>query len=306
MREGRSLDSLLAAYRVGARVAWRHLSDWGLAAGLEAETLVRLAEAIFAYIDGLSAESAEGYAQERAAAAGERQRRREELATLLVQSLPPDEASAEQAARAGGWELPERLAVVAIRDGDPQRLAGRVGPDVLGATIEGVPCLLVPDPVARRAVIEHALRRVAASIGPTVPWPRASLSFARARAAIELASVGGGLIVAEDRLLDLFLDRDRVLAQDLADRYLAPLESLSKAQRARLEETLLAWLESGFAPTAAARVLHVHPQTVRYRLRRLRDLFGEGLENPDVRFGLELGLRIRDRETSGRAPTVGS
>src|SRR5918997_6419560 len=71
MLAGRTLDALLAAYRLGARVAWRRFAAAGAAAGLPPETLYRLAEAIFAYIDELSAESVEGYAQEQSAAAGE-------------------------------------------------------------------------------------------------------------------------------------------------------------------------------------------------------------------------------------------
>ena len=48
--------------------------------------------------------------------------------------------------------------------------------------------------------------------------------------------------------------------------------------------------------TAAARAaiaaeLGVHPQTVRYRLGRLRALFGNALEDPERRFALELALR---------------
>ena len=35
----------------------------------------------------------------------------------------------------------------------------------------------------------------------------------------------------------------------------------------------------------------MHPQTVRYRLKQLRDLFGEKLEDPDSRFELSLALR---------------
>ena len=76
MRAGRSLDALLAAYRLGARVAWRRLAAAGEAAGLEPRTLYLLAESIFAYIDELSGESIEGYAMEQAAAAGELQRLR--------------------------------------------------------------------------------------------------------------------------------------------------------------------------------------------------------------------------------------
>ena len=67
LRAGRSIGALLAAYRIGAQVAWRHLGEAGLAAGLAPETLNLLAESVFAYIDELSADSAEGYAIEQAA-----------------------------------------------------------------------------------------------------------------------------------------------------------------------------------------------------------------------------------------------
>jgi DNA-binding PucR family transcriptional regulator len=63
-----------------------------------------------------------------------------------------------------------------------------------------------------------------------------------------------------------------------------------KAQR-RLGETLLAWLEQGSSAPAAARVLHTHPQTVRYRLGQLRDLLGDALDDPDARFEIQLALR---------------
>ncbi|HEX8105830.1 MAG TPA: hypothetical protein VF533_24655, partial [Solirubrobacteraceae bacterium] len=51
MRVGRSLDALLAAYRVGARLAWRRFVEAGVASGIAPDTLYRLGEAIFAYID---------------------------------------------------------------------------------------------------------------------------------------------------------------------------------------------------------------------------------------------------------------
>src|SRR5579871_2726095 len=51
MRAGRSLNSLLSAYRIGARVAWRRFAAVGEAAGLAPSTMYLLAEALFAYID---------------------------------------------------------------------------------------------------------------------------------------------------------------------------------------------------------------------------------------------------------------
>src|SRR5437763_127815 len=81
---GRSLEALLAAYRVGARHAWREISSQGTAAGIQPDELFRLAEELFLYIDELSAISAEGYAAEQIDRAGERQRHRRALAELLL------------------------------------------------------------------------------------------------------------------------------------------------------------------------------------------------------------------------------
>jgi len=44
--------------------------------------------------------------------------------------------------------------------------------------------------------------------------------------------------------------------------------------------------------------LGVHPQTARYRLGRLRELFGAELDDPEARFWLALALRV-DRQSSG-------
>src|ERR1700744_1519912 len=111
---GRSLDSLLSAYRIGARVAWRRFSEVGADAGLDNETLFELAESIFAYIDLLSAESAQGHAAAQSAAAGEQELRRRRLVRILVRDPPPDVEPASAAAAEARWELPRSLAAVAI------------------------------------------------------------------------------------------------------------------------------------------------------------------------------------------------
>jgi DNA-binding PucR family transcriptional regulator len=72
---------------------------------------------------------------------------------------------------------------------------------------------------------------------------------------------------------------------------LAPLEAASEGQRPRLAETLLAWLLSGSNVPDVATRLHVHPQTVRYRLRQLEKLFGDALHDPDTRLNLIVALR---------------
>src|SRR4029078_9667403 len=79
-RSGRSVDALLSAYRVGARVAWRELSESAVTAKMPAETVARFAEMVFAFIDELSASSLAGHADELATTGLVRQRYLERLA----------------------------------------------------------------------------------------------------------------------------------------------------------------------------------------------------------------------------------
>ena len=306
MRAGRSLDALLAAYRLGARVAWRRLASAGERAGLEPATLYGLAESIFAYIDELSGESIEGYAAEQAAAAGERQRLRRRLGALLVRHPPADAIAVEEAAAAAGWALPTELAAVAVSVDDPERLAGRLGPDALSVALPSGTCALLPDPrgPGREGQIRAALGDRRGALGPALGWPEARVSAERALAALALARDGviaapsGSLVVADDHPLDLLLYADARLSRDLAQAALAPLDSETAASRARLRETLAAWLAHRARTEQVAGVLDVHPQTVRYRLARLRDLFGEALEDPEGRLRLELALRVPDGQSA--------
>src|SRR4051795_10335003 len=149
-KQGRTLDALLSAYRVGARVAWRRFVDAGTHAGFPADALYDLGETMFAYIDEISAESAAGFAEAQSEAAGETQRRRRRLLRLLVQEpaagaeavrtaaappgrAPPPGAGADaeavrRAATAAGWALPRVLAAVVAGEADqPEGLAAAHG-----------------------------------------------------------------------------------------------------------------------------------------------------------------------------------
>src|SRR3954471_21280609 len=142
-REGRTLDSLQSAYRVGARVAWRRVSAAARRAKVDPEQLGLLAEAVFAYIDELSADSVEGYAQAQREQEGERQRRRRELLALLLRDPPVDEADVRAAAQAAGWSLPRSTAPLAVRETDLARVGRRLSVDALVAPIGGLGCALI-------------------------------------------------------------------------------------------------------------------------------------------------------------------
>lgn len=304
-RAGRMLDALQAAYRLGALLSWRRLSAVARAEGADAETVSLLAESIFAYIEEVSASSVEGYAHAQEELAGERERRRRRLVRLLVGEEETAELDLRAAASEAGWRLPARLGVLVCDLTDASRLSTLIGEDAIGARLEDLTCVLIPDARAAGTVdrVSNAVARIAtgaawhAALGPFVASQEAQLSFARARQALELQRLevlpAGELAVASDHLLTLLLHLDPSLVAELASRRLAALAELAPRSRARLEETLLAWLRHQSSVPAAAAQLHVHRQTVRYRLGRLRELFGEALDDPDSRLEMEIALRSR-------------
>ena len=159
LRQGRTLDSLQSAYRVGARVAWRRVAEAARRAGLDPETISLLAESIFAYIEEISADSVEGYAEARSQLEDERRRRRRELVALLLREPPAEEADLRAAAAGTGWRPPRTAAAVAVPEEMLDRVASRLPADTLAAGIDGVGCAVVPDPEGpgRATEIERAL-----------------------------------------------------------------------------------------------------------------------------------------------------
>ena len=295
-REGRTLDALQDALRLGARVAWRWLC--AADAGLDRRELSRVGEAVFAYLDELAAACAQGFAQAHAQAAGERQRR---LLGLILADPPPSPEQVAGLARAADWVLPARVTAVVLAGRRPDGLL--LPPGVLADWAGPEPCLLVPDPdgPGRQAAIDRALRGLPAAIGPSVPLASAAMSLRWARHALALARAGiipAGLVRCEQHLSTLLILADKDLAAALRDRRLAPLAQLRPGQRDRIAETLLAWLQLGENATEVAQRIHVHPQTVRYRLRQIQELFGDQLRDPDRRFELHLALRIRTLSAS--------
>jgi hypothetical protein len=299
LEAGRSLEMVQELFRVTARVAWHWMGRLALEANLPAAQMHLLAESIFVYIDELAAFHVEGYTEAATAAAGERSQRRGHLLGLLLLQPAADPIALRDAAAAASWPIPASLSAVALGpDEQPGELAVRIGPEVLGGSHAGAPCLLVAD-ASGPGRMERVLRALAdhhAAIGPATEPALASRSLEWARRTLELTARGPlagdqSPALAEDHLADLVLAADEPLLQALAERRLGPLRALAPKAHRRLGETLLAWLEQGRSAPAAARVLHTHPQTVRYRLAQLRELLGDALDEPEARFELELALR---------------
>ncbi len=291
-RTGRSLEALLAAYRVGARVSWRSWSQVAVDAGLAATEIAQLAEMVFAYIDELSAATAAGHAAEVGSVERLRERRLEDLGRLLAAGGTPEEELVEAAGRAE-WTPATTLTAVLLPTASASALRGRLSPDtlVLGAPLPGfssdlgLVLMLAADAHARgRARLLSVLEGRRAIVGPARPWAQAAESCRRV-ARLHALVVAGGLARSdptdsEAHLAELVITADPQALEDLRAAVLAPMETVSGAVRGRLTETLAAWVLHQGRRDTVAEALYVHPQTVRYRMAQLRALYGDLLDDP--------------------------
>jgi DNA-binding PucR family transcriptional regulator len=144
-----------------------------------------------------------------------------------------------------------------------------------------------------RGAIARGLTGRRAAIGPELDLRRARTSHRLSRRALQLQQAGtlpDGVIACDEHLVVLVTAWEPGVADRLKARALAPLAAATPASREVLAETLLAWLRCQGQVIATAEALHTHPQTVRYRLRKLRDAYGTRLDDPDERLALQLGL----------------
>lgn len=298
-RSGRTMDALLAAYRVGARVAWRELSTTAVAGGLAAGVVAQFAELVFAYIDELSAASVAGHTDELATSGRVREQYRERLAQALLAGESAEQLSA--GAQRADWEPPVTLTALLVPSAlvrttatglDARTLS--VSGDLAQPAAPDQTVLLVPD-VSRRSLL-RLLQGRAAVVGPTRPWTAADVSYRRALRGLELLDPSNDSPVdTDDHLVALVLGADREALDDLRAQALAPLAALREGTAERLAETLRSWLLHQGRREDVAADLVVHPQTVRYRMTQLRELYGDALQNPETVLALTLALAVPPR-----------
>ena len=296
-RDGRTMDALLAAYRVGARVAWRELSSVMVDQGLPAGTVAQFAELVFAYIDELSATSVAGHADERATTGRVREIYLERLGQRLLEGAPPEVLT--DAAERAGWDPPETLTAVLVAEAQVRPALAALDPGTLRvpadlADADDAATLLVPDAAgARRARLMRVLAGRGAVVGPARQWTDVAASVQRARRARNLIATSGGEPVdTEANLAALIIQSDEDALADLRRRALEPLAELRPNVRERLEQTLRSWLLHQGRRDDVAAELMVHPQTVRYRMTQLRDLYGSRLQDPETVLELVIAVGI--------------
>jgi hypothetical protein len=261
-------------------------------------------------------------------------------ADLLSTALEGGAGAREALHRLGLADQPVAVLALAVNSSDPvlgdgaelvterQRLAdalamhlSAVHPRCAAALIGDVAYGLVP--VARETDGEQRAARIAAEfldrVGERVPavagiGPVASdvagLAAARTSAdrALRVLLTGGGprrvATLADVHVEALLLElRDLVAARgDRPTGAVARLVAYDARHRTHLVETLRAWLDAFGDVAAAAAALYVHPNTFRYRLRRLAEIGGLDLTDPEARFAAMLQLRVVSPGGGGGVP----
>jgi hypothetical protein len=288
-RNGRTPEALLAAYRIGARTAWRHMSSAALKAGLGPDGLADFAELVFLYIDELSDASAAGHADELATTGRARQRTLERLASQLLRGASPEVV--EDLAQRAEWEHPTSLTAVLLPRAQVGTVLAQVSPATLVlnevAELEETTLLLVPDAHGQsRAALLSVLTDRDSIVGPAKPWREVAPSYERALRAARAGLAGD----TDDHLVELVLSADPAAREDLRAAALAPLAKLRPATAEKLSETLRSWILHRGRRDDVAAELFVHPQTVRYRVGQLRELYGDRLDDPATVRALTIAL----------------
>ena len=265
-----------------------------------------LREAVLRYSREIAFAAAEVYAQ----AAEARGAWDARLETLVVDAVLRGEADDALQSRAAalGWDAVTGVVVVAGWAGEGSTAmvldalrahARQLGIDALGAVQGG-------RLVSVLGGVEHPLRTAegllgcfgpgAVVVGPAVPHLFAAGRSARA-ALSGLAAARGWPgaprpVLADDLLPERVMTGDGPARRALVDRVHRPLDAAGGS----LLQTVSTYLEAGGSLEASARVLFVHPNTIRYRLRRAIDVCGYDVTTPRdahvVRVALTLGRLV--------------
>ncbi|SDT25071.1 PucR C-terminal helix-turn-helix domain-containing protein [Streptomyces sp. TLI_053] len=332
--EGVPLDAVLFAHHLGMEVCWelitRHADDG------DAADLLLLNRLMLNHLRRAAAATCAGYLAEGRGDADERRAARGALVTALLDGAP---AEAEAAAGRAGTVLPPAYAVLRLavaehpdeRSPDVDRaVAGHrklrrlrteldhaTRQSALSALTAGGGVVLVPLEHDPEAVPEQAwerlaetLRRLARAAGVTVRAGGAASAPAEVPAAAALAAevlevalaVGRapGLHRLDDLLVEYQLSRPSRARSRLA-ALLAPLDGAGE-----LLTTLRVHLAGGLSRRHTAQVLHLHPNTVDYRLRRIAARTGLDPTRPADLPRITAALAARDAERAAAGHTPGA
>ncbi|WP_157432442.1 helix-turn-helix domain-containing protein [Aeromicrobium sp. Root472D3] len=277
------LAAMRAALRLAATVTWDTLRRANPGQPMSDETRGRLADGLFGYIDHLVDQAETGFTAGRLAMQNDRGQARARLADQL---LTGRRASQLDAVDPAVWTPPASVVVV-VSEPDAHRSVdvAELASEHL-AVRHGERVVVIVDACRKADVVStftDAETPIAAS-WPVAP-PLIPSAYRWARRALDL--VRRGVIPAQpvvrcrDHRTQIWLHSEPALRQRMCQDMLKPLLAETPNSREILSQTLLVWLETRDSAPAIAAHLGVHAQTVRYRWKRINELFGDDLHDPE-------------------------
>jgi len=300
--EGMPLEDLLHAYRLGGRMGWHAVVE--AAAADERSALLAGAERLMDYVDRVSAVVAQAYLDERQHLVSEEERRLRDLFDALVCDGPVP-AGLQECAEGIGFPLAESYRPFA--ETMPGAAAYEHAQIAETLRAHGVLALTEGDRVSGLAPVENGdeagggvvpgLAGSEALLAVRDPTLRADLADAleELRLLVDLGRRLGhrGRLDPDAFVAELLLARSPRLAELARQRALGPLEDYARVRGTDLIDTLEAFVAADLDRRAAAQDLHVHPNTLDYRLKRVEELTGLDLGRADDLTLTALALKQR-------------
>lgn len=288
--DGHDLDSIHAAIRIVTREAWNFLSEYASDHRWPATALGSIGNALLAYTDHLSAQAALGYDGALRAIAHDPSLTRERLTEALLRRTPLTEL--HPLALEAGWPIPASVVVVGVvtatDEGVPDLTALSDLPDSYLVRVTADSAVILCSAAERAKlldVLSESALPLRAALSWSVPPDEISDAWRWVNQGLELVARGviapAPVIHLSEYRTQLWLHSEPLLRQRLCQELLRPLLAETPNSREILSETLLAWLESRDSAPAIAARLGVHAQTVRYRWKRINELFGDALREPE-------------------------
>lgn len=288
--QGLTVDAVLHAYRISISAVWSRFGEVARERGADVASVLAFSETLWLWADAVMDIVASAHREVELEQAREEQQRRDAFVlALLTGTLSAAELRRDSATHgldADRDYVPFRARAAAHRAG--LALAGDGGLVIsLDRDVAGI-ALRAPDAVAG----------VACGLGPPARLAGVAASFAVASRALQTAVAFGqeGTFSLADLSIRPAILADEPLGDAFAARYLEPLDALGR-MGAELDTTLRAWFDQEMRIEETARVLHVHPNTLRHRLRRFEEVTGATLRDP--RHLVELWWALERRRLAG-------
>jgi putative transposase len=288
--QGLGVDEVLHAYRISISSVWSRFGEVAREHGADVGSVLAFSETLWLWADAVMDIVADAHREVELEQAREEQQRRDAFVlALLTGTLGAAELRRESATH--GLDGDREYVPFRARGGTPRTAAALAGE-------AGLFIALDRDHAGIAVRAPEAPAGVMCGIGPPARLVDLPASFATASRALQTAVAFGqeGAFTLADLSIRPAILADAALGDAFAARYLDPLEALGRLGT-ELDATLRAWFDQEMRIDETARVLHVHPNTLRHRLRRFEETTGATLRDPRVL--IELWWALERRRIAG-------